>query len=108
MSLAMRDFKKKLEGDKLKKMMQNGIRASRFTRFSKNGMTTSMLFGQKNDGSAGKTRDTSIMKHTNFDYLGLREESSKLYKKISVFLEKNGENQHAIAVFTDYMYKINS
>jgi hypothetical protein len=32
------------------------------------------------------------MKHTNFDYLGLREESSKLYKKISVFLEKNGEN----------------
>jgi hypothetical protein len=41
----MRDFKKKLEGDKLKKMMQNGIRASRFTRFSKNGLTSSMLFG---------------------------------------------------------------
>lgn len=27
---------------------------------------------------------------------------------MNVFLDKNGENRHALTMFTDYMYKINS
>lgn len=49
-----------------------------------------------------------MSKNTNFDYLGLRDESNKLFKKVSFFLEKNGENKHSLNIFTDYMYKINS
>lgn len=36
MSQTMENFMKKLHGDRLKKMMQDGIRASRFTRLSNN------------------------------------------------------------------------
>lgn len=38
----------------------------------------------------------------------MRDESNKLFKKMTFFLEKNNENPHALTIFTDYMYKINS
>jgi hypothetical protein len=49
-----------------------------------------------------------VSMNTNFDYLGLRDEENKLYRRVSHFLEKNGEKTTIIAIFTDYMYKINS
>ena len=105
----MADYMKKLHGERLKKMMQDGIRASRFTRLSKN-FSPNMLNKSKQEGSV--VREPSFLGHltrnNNFDYLGLRDETNKLYKKVSVFLEKNGENKHALSIFTDYMYKINS
>jgi hypothetical protein len=49
-----------------------------------------------------------LSRNTNFDYLGLRDESNKLFKRVSYFLDTNGEKQYDLCLFTDYMYKINS
>jgi len=87
----MADFMKEVNGNRLKKMMQNGIRASRFTRLSKN-FNSGLL------GAGGGVREPTIIgqlsKTTNFDYLGLRDESNKFYKRVNLFLEKSKENKH--------------
>ena len=45
---------------------------------------------------------------TNFDYLGLRNPQNKLYKRVSMFLDRNGENKWSPMLYTDYMHKIDS
>jgi hypothetical protein len=89
MSQSMADFMKKVNGERLKKMMQNGIRASRFTRLSKN-FNSGLLGG----GVREPTIIGQLSKTTNFDYLGLRDESNKLYKRVTLFLERSKENKH--------------
>lgn len=75
------------------------MRASRFTRLSMN--------MQKLD-----KREPSIVnkvsKVTNFDYLALRTETNKLFKRVSQFLMRQGESKYLTVVFSDYMYKIDS
>ena len=77
--------------------MQDGVRASRFTRFSQNKMFTNSIVKPKK-GDQSPVREPTVIgqyyKNTNFDYLGLRDEENKLYKRVNFFLEKNGENQH--------------
>jgi hypothetical protein len=104
---------KKLHGERLKRMMQDGVRASRFTRLSKTLMGPALtIVDRSKKPSPQVVREPTIIgqlsRNTNFDYLGLRDENNKLYKQMNVFLEKNGENRHALTIFTDYMYKINS
>lgn len=44
----------------------------------------------------------------NFDYLALRTSSNKLFKRVSQFLQRQGESPHLSTVFSDYMYKIDA
>lgn len=99
----MANFMKKVNGERLKKMMQTGIRASRFTRLSKNFNSGLLGPGVREPTIIGRLSKTS-----NFDYLGLRDESNKLFKRVNLFLEKNMENKHSLTTFTDYMYRISS
>jgi protein involved in ribonucleotide reduction len=111
-SQPMVDYMKKINGDRLKKIMQNGIRASRFTTLSKNFSNLSGLASSGNKNKDTPVREPTIIgqlsKNSNFDYLGLRDDTNKLYKRVSLFLEKNGEKKHSLSIFTDYMYKISS
>ena len=77
------------------------MRASRFTRLT--------LSAQHNDsGQREQTVISQVSKITNFDYLALRSPANKLYKRVSQFLERQGENKYSAVLFSDYMYKIDS
>ena len=83
-SQVMADFKAKQHGDRLKKMMQEGIRASRFTRMSVHKGIN--LIGTGNKQPAPVVREPTIIgqlsRNTNFDYLGLLDEDNKLNRKV--------------------------
>ncbi len=97
------------EGERLKKMMQNGIRASRFTRMSLNkGANLSIIGKKKQNVVREPTIIGQLSRNTNFDYLGLLDEDNKLNRKLKEFLLKNGENGKPVVLFSDYMYKITS
>ena len=75
------DFKK---AEKLKNLMQNGVRASRFTRLT-------MMDGGLKPSFVGGSRDPTIIERlsrtTNFDYLTLRDpQGSKYYQKVDALL----------------------
>ena len=105
MSTTMQEYKKKQAGDWLKQTLKEASRASRVSKVG-SGLNASTVMGST------VIRESSIIgllsRQTNFDYLGLREESNKLCKLTTRFLEAQGENKHSLVLFTDYMYKINS
>lgn len=108
-SQVMKDFMARKEGERLKKMMQNGIRASRFTRMSINkGANLSIIGKKKQNVVREPTIIGQLSRNTNFDYLGLLDEDNKLNRKLKEFLLKNGENGKPVVLFSDYMYKITS
>jgi hypothetical protein len=99
-SQAMEEFVKKEKGKKLKDIM---TRASRFTRLTMSMNSSSNPLTQREQSII-----SCVSKINNFDYLSLRSPANKLYKRVSQFLERQGENKWATVIFSDYMYKIDS
>ena len=72
------------KAEKLKNLMRNGVRASRFTRLT-------MMEGGVRPTVGGGARDPTVIerlsKTTNFDYLTLRDpQGSKHYQKVDALL----------------------
>ena len=45
---------------------------------------------------------------TNFDYLGMKNPSSKLFPKLNAVLQKNNEDQNTKVIFTEQIFQIDS
>ena len=72
------------KAEKLKNLMRNGVRASRFTRLT-------MMEGGVRPSVGGGARDPTVIERlsrtTNFDYLSLRDpQGSKHYQKVDALL----------------------
>lgn len=83
--------------------------AGRYTRLTmRMSNLGNSIVGGKNNGQREASILAGLSKITNFDYLSLRSPANKLFKRVSQFLERQGENKYASVIFSDYMYKIDS